>query len=155
LREAKSAADDGPAFVSVQNQYSLLEREPERDGVLEACGELGIGFLPFYPLANGLLTGKVRPGQPLPEESRLAKMAPERSVHWLGDEMQAKVATLLDYAESIDVPILSLAFSWLLSHNAVASVIAGSSNADQVRANASAVRTLSPDVIERLNELIS
>jgi aryl-alcohol dehydrogenase-like predicted oxidoreductase len=155
LREAKSAAGDGPAFISVQNQYSLLEREPERDGVLEACGELGIGFLPFYPLANGLLTGKVRPGQPLPEESRLAKMAPERSVHWLGDEMQAKVATLLEYAESIDVPILSLAFSWLLSHNAVASVIAGSSNADQVRANASAVRTLSPDVIERLNELIS
>jgi aryl-alcohol dehydrogenase-like predicted oxidoreductase len=155
LHEAKSAAGDGPAFVSVQNQYSLLEREPERDGVLAACGELGIGFLPFYPLANGLLTGKVRPGQPVPQESRLAKMAPERSVHWLGDEMQTKVAALLDYAESIDVPILSLAFSWLLSHDAVASVIAGSSNAEQVRANANAVRTLSPDVIARLNELTS
>jgi aryl-alcohol dehydrogenase-like predicted oxidoreductase len=155
LHEAKAAAGDGPAFVSVQNQYSLLEREPERDGVLDACGELGIGFLPFYPLANGLLTGKVRPGQPLPEESRLAKMAPERSVHWLGEEMQAKVTSLLDYAESIDVPILSLAFSWLLSHDAVSSVIAGSSNADQVRANANAVRTLSPDVLARLDELTS
>ncbi|MGB8197892.1 MAG: aldo/keto reductase [Acidimicrobiales bacterium] len=155
LHEAKLAAGDGPAFVSVQNQYSLLEREPERDGVFEACSELGIGFLPFYPLANGLLTGKVRPGQPVPEESRLAKMAPERSVHWLGEDMQAKVATLLEYAESIDVPILSLAFSWLLSHDAVASVIAGSSTADQVRANAKAVRTLSPDVIARLNELTS
>src|ERR1700677_1940946 len=155
LNDAKSAAGDGPAFVSVQNQYSLLEREPERDGVLEACGDLGIGFLPFYPLANGLLTGKVRPGQPLPQESRLAKMAPERSVHWLGEDMQAKVAALLEYAESIDVPILSLAFSWLLSHDVVASVIAGSSNADQVRANANAVRTLSPDVIARLNELTS
>jgi aryl-alcohol dehydrogenase-like predicted oxidoreductase len=155
LNEAKSAAGDGPAFVSVQNQYSLLEREPERDGVLEACTALGIGFLPFYPLANGLLTGKVRPGQPLPEESRLAKMTPERSVHWLGDDLQAKVAALLDFATSIDVPILSLAFSWLLSHDAVSSVIAGASNADQVRANAIAVRTLNPDVIARLNELTS
>ena len=155
LKDAKVAAGDGPAFVSVQNQYSLLEREPERDGVLAACGELGIGFLPFYPLANGLLTGKVRPGQPVPQESRLAKMTPERSVHWLGDDMQAKVAALLEYAESIDVPILSLAFSWLLSHDAVASVIAGSSNADQVRANANAVRTLSPDVVARLDELTS
>ena len=155
LNDAKSAAGDGPAFVSVQNQYSLLEREPERDGVLEACSALGMGFLPFYPLANGLLTGKVRPGQPIPEGSRLAKMTAERSVHWLGDELQSKVAALLEYAESIDVPILSLAFSWLLSHEAVASVIAGASNADQVRANASAVRSLSPDVIARLDELTS
>jgi aryl-alcohol dehydrogenase-like predicted oxidoreductase len=155
LNDAKSAAGDGPAFVSVQNQYSLLEREPERDGVLEACSALGMGFLPFYPLANGLLTGKVRPGQPIPEGSRLAKMTAERSVHWLGDELQSKVAALLEYAESIDVPILSLAFSWLLSHEAVASVIAGASNADQVRANASAVRSLSPEVIARLNELTS
>ncbi len=155
LNEAKGAAGDGPAFVSVQNQYSLLEREPERDGVLEACANLGLGFLPFYPLANGLLTGKVRPGQPLPEGSRLAKMAPERSVHWLGDELQSKVAALLDYAESIDVPILSLAFSWLLSHDVVSSVIAGASNADQVRANANAVRTLDAGVIARLDELTS
>jgi aryl-alcohol dehydrogenase-like predicted oxidoreductase len=155
LNEAKSAAGDGPAFVSVQNQYSLLEREPERDGVLEACSALGLGFLPFYPLANGLLTGKIRPGQPIPEESRLAKMTPERSVHWLGDELQGKVAALLEYAESIDVPILSLAFSWLLSHGAVSSVIAGASNAEQIQANAKAVRTLSPDVVARLNELTS
>jgi aryl-alcohol dehydrogenase-like predicted oxidoreductase len=155
LEEAKTAAGDGPAFVSVQNQYSLLERAPERDGVLEACSALGIGFLPFYPLANGLLTGKVHPGQPIPEGSRLAKMAPERSAHWLGEELQSKVAALLEYAEAIDVPILSLAFSWLLSHAAVSSVIAGASNADQVRANANAVRTLKPAVIERLNELTS
>jgi len=155
LQEAKSAAGDGPAFVSVQNQYSLLEREPERDGVLDACDSLGVGFLPFYPLANGLLTGKVRPGQPLPENSRLAKMAPERSVHWLGDELQSKVAALLDYADEIEVPILSLAFSWLLSHAAVSSVIAGASNADQIRANAVAPRALSNEVVARLNELTS
>ncbi|HEY5092015.1 MAG TPA: aldo/keto reductase [Acidimicrobiales bacterium] len=153
LQEAKSAAGDGPAFVSVQNQYSLLEREPERDGVLDVCDALGVSFLPFYPLANGLLTGKVRPGEPLPENSRLAKMAPERSVHWLGDELQSKVAALLDYGDEIEVPLLSLAFSWLLSHAAVSSVIAGASNADQIRANATAPRALSNDVVARLNEL--
>ena len=155
LREAKSAAGDGPAFVSVQNQYSLLERGPERDGVLEACDALGVGFLPFYPLANGLLTGKVRPGEPLPEASRLAMMSPERSVHWLGDELQGKVGALLEYADEIEVPILSLAFSWLLSHHAVSSVIAGASNADQIRANAGSPRALSDDVVAALNVLTS
>jgi len=155
LNEAKVAAGSGPSFVSVQNQFSLLDRSPERDGVLETCSELGIGFLPFYPLANGLLTGKVRPGEPLPENSRLAKMAPERSVYWLGDELQAKVAALLDFADEIEVPILSLAFSWLLSHGAISSVIAGASNADQIRANAGAPRELSADVVARLNELTS
>ena len=59
--------------------------------MLDACGDLGIGFLPFYPLANGLLTGKVRPGEPLPEGTRLAKMPPERSAHWLSDEFQVRV----------------------------------------------------------------
>ncbi len=153
LRDAKSAAGDGPSFVSVQNQFSLLERSPERDGVLDACAQLGLGLLPFYPLANGLLTGKVRPGAPLPPDSRLATMAPERSVHWLSDELQAKVGALLDYADEIEVPILSLAFSWLLSHAQVPSVIAGASNADQVRANAAAPRVLGDDVVRRLDEL--
>jgi len=153
LRAAKVAAGDGASFVSVQNQYSLLAREPERDGVLAACDELGMGFLPFYPLANGLLTGKVRPGEPLPEGSRLAAMPAERSVHWLSDEFQDRVAALLAYAQEIEIPILSLAFSWLASHRQVSSVIAGASSAQQVHANAQSVRTLDETVIARLNEL--
>jgi aryl-alcohol dehydrogenase-like predicted oxidoreductase len=153
LKEAKAAAGDATSFVSIQNQYSLLAREPERDGVLAACDELGLGFLPFYPLANGLLTGKIRPGEPLPEGTRLSSMPAERSVHWLSEEFQNRVSALLRYAEEIEIPILSLAFSWLLSHHQVSSVIAGASSADQVRANAAAVRQLSPEHIERLNEL--
>ncbi len=153
LRAAKGAAGDGPAFVSVQNQFSLLDRSPERDGVFDACSELGIGFLPFYPLANGLLTGKVRPGEPIPEGTRLSKMPPERSAHWLSDEFQVRVRVLLEYAAAIDVPILSIAFSWLLSHPAVSSVIAGASSAEQIRANVAAVTTLTPGQIEELNRL--
>ena len=153
LHEAKTAAGEGPAFVSVQNQYSLLAREPERDGVLETCEELHIGFLPFYPLANGLLTGKFRPGQPLAAGSRLAAMPAERSVHWLSEGFQQKVGALLDYADEIHVPILSIAFSWLLSHHQVASVIAGASSPEQVRANVGAVTQLTPAQMERLDEL--
>ena len=153
LDEARVAAGDAARFVSVQNQYSLLAREPERDGVLDACSRLAIGLLPFYPLANGLLTGKVVPGQPIPEGSRLAAMGPERSVHWLSNELQGRVGALVQYADEIEVPLLTLAFSWLLSHDQVPSVIAGASNADQVRANASSVQRLSAQVIAMLNVL--
>ncbi|HEV2427346.1 MAG TPA: aldo/keto reductase [Acidimicrobiales bacterium] len=155
LREASAAAGDGPAFVSVQNQYSLLARDPERDGVLDECAASGLAFLPFYPLANGLLTGKVRPGEPVPEGTRLAKMPAERATHWLGDRLRAKVGELLDFAESVNTPLLILAVSWLLDHPEVASVIAGASTADQVRANAGAARLLAPGVRDRLDALTS
>jgi aryl-alcohol dehydrogenase-like predicted oxidoreductase len=153
LGEAKSAAGTRSAFVSVQNQYSLLAREPERDGVLNACKELHLGFLPFYPLANGLLTGKFRPGEPPPEGTRLASMPSDRSAHWLSDELQKRVSALLAYAEEIDVPILTLAYSWLLSHPELSSVIAGASTPEQIRANAAAVVTLDESVIAKLDEI--
>ena len=153
LREAKRAAGDGPTFVSVQNQYSLLARQPEHDGVLHACDELGIGFLPYYPLANGLLTGKVRPGAPLPEGSRLAAMPADRSAHWLSAELQGRVGALLNFAQEIEIPILTLAFSWLLAHRPVSSVIAGATSPEQIAANAHAVQTLSDEIIAELNVL--
>jgi aryl-alcohol dehydrogenase-like predicted oxidoreductase len=153
LREARQAAVNGVHFVSIQNQYSLLAREPEHDGVLDVCDELELGFLPYYPLANGLLTGKVRPGQPMPEGTRLAAMSSERSAHWLSESFQARVQALLDYAEKTGQPILTLAFSWLLAHHQVSSVIAGASNAEQVLANARAATTLDDEVVHQLNQL--
>jgi aryl-alcohol dehydrogenase-like predicted oxidoreductase len=153
LREAKAVAGNGPSFVSVQNQFSLLDRSPERDGVLAACEELGMSLLPFYPLANGLLTGKVRPGEPIPAGTRLANMSSERSAHWLSDQFQGRVGALLAYAENERTPILTLAFSWLLSHPRVASVIAGASSADQIRANAASVRELRPEELAELDRL--
>ena len=153
LREAALAAGSGPRFVSIQSQYSLLARQPETDGVLEACNELGIGFLPFYPLANGLLTGKVRPGEPIPEGTRLSLMPEDRKVHWLDDRLRSRVDALIAYSDETGVPTLDFAFSWLLSHPAVASVIAGASNAEQIRANARAVSELTPTQLQRLDEL--
>jgi aryl-alcohol dehydrogenase-like predicted oxidoreductase len=138
LREANTAAarrQDSARFVSVQNEYSLLEREPEH-GVLGECERLGIAFLPFFPLKSGLLTGKYRKGQPIPEDTRVAKY--ERYRKLLTEENLDAVEALIDYAASRGHGILELAFSWLLAHRPVASVIAGASSAAQVRANAEA-----------------
>ena len=152
LREAV-AAGGAPRLVSIQSQYSLLARYPERDGVLDACEELGVSFLPFYPLANGLLTGKVRTGEPIPEGTRLSLMPDDRKAHWLSDTLRSRVDALIAYGHEEGMTTLSFAFSWLLSHSSVASIIAGASNAQQVRANARALVELSPTQLQRLDEL--
>ncbi len=152
LALAKEAARGGQAFVSVQNQYSLLSREPE-DGVLDSCDELGLGLLPYYPLANGMLTDKFVPGMPPPAGSRLDKMPENRRGHWLGDEMVQRAGAVHAYAKEINTPVLTLAFSWLLSHPQVSSVIAGASNAEQIAANVQAVTTLSSETVAKLNAL--
>jgi aryl-alcohol dehydrogenase-like predicted oxidoreductase len=134
---AQQLREAGGRFASVQNNYSLLHREPERDGVLEACASEGIAFLPYFPLASGLLTGKYRRGEQAPEGTRLAQ---PRFASRLNDEKLAVVEQLTAFAESRGHSILELAMSWLLSRSQVASVIAGATKAEQVRANVAATR---------------
>ncbi len=133
LREAKAAAGQGASFVSVQNEYSLLHREPERE-VLAECEREGLAFLPFFPLAGGMLTGKYRSGQPLPEGTRLSKGSPR----FLNDKNLAITEELANFAAFRGHSLLELAFSWLLSHPPVASVIAGATSPEQVQANVKA-----------------
>jgi aryl-alcohol dehydrogenase-like predicted oxidoreductase len=122
-----------PRFKSVQNHYSLLHREPETNGVLEACVRGGVGFIPYFPLANGLLSGKYRKGAPLPEGSRgLDGFGPKVFT----EENLAKVESLAAYAASQGHTLLELAMSWLASRPAVVSVIAGAKTPEQVHANA-------------------
>jgi aryl-alcohol dehydrogenase-like predicted oxidoreductase len=138
LRDAESASAARPGsarFVSVQNEYSLLHREPEEE-VLAESERQGLAFLPFFPLKSGLLTGKYRKGQPIPEGTRVARF--ERYRQLLTEENLDKVEALIDFAESRGHTLLELAFSWLLAHGVVASVIAGATSAQQVRDNASA-----------------
>ena len=153
LREFKIAAGSKKSFVSVQNQYSLLARDPEHDGVLAVCDEVGVGFLPYYPLANGWLTGKVDPSAPMPENIRLGSMSDDRKAHWHSEAIRSKVSSLLNYSGEINTPLLTLAFSWLLSHPEVSSVIAGASSRAQIQANAAAAIALSADVVTELNRL--
>ena len=149
LREA----NEGPSaskFSSVQNQYSLLWREPE-EGLLEELDAEGVSLLPYYPLANGLLTGKYRRGEPLPEGTRLALMAEDRAAHWLSDATLSTVEKVRTISDETNTPMLTLAFSWLLSRPEVACVIAGASSAEQVAANVAAAITLEPSLIARLD----
>jgi len=135
LREAGQAARPGGArFVSLQNQYSMLHREPEAD-VIPECVRAGIAFLPYFPLANGLLTGKYRRGQALPEGSRARDgFGPKVFT----DENLALVEALSQFAEARGHGMLELAVSWLVAQPAVASVIAGAKTPEQVKANAPA-----------------
>jgi aryl-alcohol dehydrogenase-like predicted oxidoreductase len=135
LRAAEAAAPEGTArFVSVQNQYSLVHREPETD-VIRECARTHIAFLPYFPLANGLLTGKYRPGQPLPEGSRARDgFGPKVFT----DANLLLVQSLTEYAAARGHTMLELAVSWLAAQPAVASVIAGAKSPEQVKTNASA-----------------
>jgi aryl-alcohol dehydrogenase-like predicted oxidoreductase len=118
--------------VSAQNQYSLLRREAE-DALLPSCTRLGIGVLPYFPLASGLLTGKYRRGQPAPEGTRLSGRADT-----LTDDKFDRVEALERYASERGLTLLQVAIGGLLGQPAIASVIAGATKPEQVRANVEA-----------------
>ncbi len=119
-------------FISAQNHWSLLERKAETD-VVPAAVEYGLGVLPFFPLANGLLTGKVRRGQAPPEGSRLAARA-----GYITDAKLDKVEELAEWAQQRDRSLLEVAIAGLAALPGCSSVIAGATSAEQVRANAAA-----------------
>jgi aryl-alcohol dehydrogenase-like predicted oxidoreductase len=135
LDEAERAVAPGAArFVSVQNEYSLLHREPERS-VLPACQRLGLAFLPFFPLASGLLSGKYDPVKGAPENSRLSLSWTSRFI----SERNVRMAEALKaFAAKRGHSLLELAISWLVSQPQLASVIAGATSPQQARANAAA-----------------
>jgi aryl-alcohol dehydrogenase-like predicted oxidoreductase len=138
LREADAAAAEGaPRFVSVQNQYSLLQREPELE-VLAECERLGTAFVPYSPLANGLLSGKYRRGEPPPPGTRLAGMPADRRETLLAGPTMDVVEELEGFARQHGHSLLDLAIAWLAAKVVVASVIAGATRAEQVYANVSA-----------------
>lgn len=134
LREAHRVAEEtaAPRMVSCQNHYSLLHREPE-DEVLSACAELGVGFLPFFPLESGVLTGKYR--ETMPAGARLTVRDQEFVDRFLDGHRREVVEALAAWAEERDHTLLDLAFSWLAGQPVIASVIAGATRPEQVVAN--------------------
>jgi aryl-alcohol dehydrogenase-like predicted oxidoreductase len=132
LREAEAAAKQGARFVSVQNHYSMIHREPEAE-VLPECVRAGIAFIPYFPLANGLLSGKYHRGQPFPAGTRASDgFGPKIFT----DENLAKAEAWEAFAKSRGHTLLELAISWLASRPAVASIIAGAKTAAQAKTNA-------------------
>ncbi len=121
-------------FVSAQNQYSLLHRDVEGE-VIPACERFGLGFLPFFPLDSGLLTGKYRRGQAAPEGSRMAQ---DRYRPWLISAPWDTIESIEAYAAKRGVTMLDIAIGGLAARRGVASVIAGATTPEQVKANAAA-----------------
>jgi aryl-alcohol dehydrogenase-like predicted oxidoreductase len=134
--------------VSAQNQYSLLRREVEHD-LLPTCERLGIGVLPYFPLASGLLTGKYKRDAPRPEGTRLTNRD-----EIFTDETWDRLEALERYAGERGVTLLEVAIGGLAAEPAVVSVIAGATKPEQVQANARAGEwEPTPDDVAALNEL--
>ncbi len=131
VEQLDEAVEAGPV-AALQNRYSLLERAAEED-VLPRCRELGVSFIPYFPLSSGLLTGKYRRGQAPPPGSRL-----ESRRDALSDEAFDRVERLEEFASGRGRTLLELAIAGLASQPAVVSVIAGATSPEQVRENAAA-----------------
>ena len=152
LREAETASAGRARFVSVQNQYSLLHREPEKE-VLPECARLRQGFLPFFPLLNGLLTGKYGLHSTFPENSR-GKDGFGPKV--FTEENLAKAQALAEFAVANGHTLLELAFSWLLMRPEISSVIAGAKDGEQVQANAAAANwKLDPAAMAAVDRILA
>ena len=148
LEEAGRVAGElgGARFTVLQNQYSLLERRDNAD-VLPLCRELDVSYIPYFPLASGLLTGKYRRGEPAPEGSRLSG----RSIE---DERFGRIEALERFARERGHSLHELAVSALASTPGIGSIIAGATRPEQVRANAAAASWhLGPAELEALAEL--
>jgi aryl-alcohol dehydrogenase-like predicted oxidoreductase len=154
VADADWTAAGATRFVSAQNLFSLLEREVEHE-VLPSCEHFGLGFLPFFPLASGLLSGKYKRGEKPAEGTRLAAWG-SRGAAALSDKNFDKVEKLTAWAEERDHTVLELAFAWLLGHEVVSSVIAGATSPEQVKTNAAAGDwRLSPEEVKEVGELIA
>ena len=128
----------GVPFVSAQNHYSLLARGAERE-VLPAAERYGVGFLPYFPLHNGLLTGKFT-RDAAPADTRIMRQRPQlyRDAPW--DALEAYQA----FCDERGITMLQATFGWLLARPALSSVIAGATSPEQVRANAEAATAWTP-----------
>ncbi|MQA82103.1 MAG: aldo/keto reductase [Streptosporangiales bacterium] len=123
----------GPRMISTQENYNLLERDVELE-LAPACERFGVGLIPYFPLGNGLLTGKYERGRPAPEGTKLA----QRPAVLAGADFD-RIDTLRTFAEERGVSLLTVAIAGLAAQPAVATVIAGATKPEQVTANAAAV----------------
>src|SRR5579864_8864388 len=145
-----AAAEGRTPFISSQNHWSLLERAAEAE-VVPAARHFGLGVLPYFPLANGLLTGKIRRGQPIPAGSRLASRPA-----YVTDEKLARVEALIAWAEQQGATILEVAIGALAAQPGCSSGIAGAMTAEQVKANAAASEWIpSEDQLAEIDQIVS
>jgi aryl-alcohol dehydrogenase-like predicted oxidoreductase len=151
---AWTARDRGTTpFVSAQNHYSLLERNVERE-VLPACEHFGLGMLPYFPLASGMLTGKYKRAEPPPAGTRLANVG-ALAKRALSDRNFDAVEALSGFAAERGKTLLEVAFGWLLAKPVISSVIAGATSPTQLEANVSAAEgwRFTPEDVAKADEI--
>ena len=140
------------AFVSCQDEYSLVFRKPEPE-LMPAMRKIGLGLLPFFPLASGLLTGKYRRNVALPAGTRLANTQ-RLADRYLTEHNWSIAEKLDDFATGRGHTMLELAFSWLLAQRPVASVIAGATKPEQLEQNVKAGNwALTPEDLAEIDRI--
>ena len=139
-------------FASAQDEYSLLVRDAEKE-LIPALDHFGMGLLPYFPLANGLLTGKYQRNAPMPEGARMTREA-QRAGEVLTEANWAKTEKLAAFCEARGKTLLELAFSWLAAQPVVSSVIAGATKPEQVAANVKAADwALTPEELAEIDAI--
>ena len=139
----------------IQPQYNMVDRYIE-DEIVQICAENGIGIVPFSPLAQGLLTGKYRKGQPLPAGSRATHQADKQINNLLTDENLDKVDALSNVADGLGVSLSVLALAWILRLPQISSVITGASKPEQLEANVAASGLGIPqDALDEIEKILN
>lgn len=139
-------------FASCQDEYSLLVRGAEKE-LIPAAEHFGMGLLPYFPLANGLLTGKYKRNAPLPEGARMTRES-QRAAEVLTEANWEKTGKLAAFCEKHGKTLVELAFSWLAAQPVVSSVIAGATKPEQVEANVKAAEwALSADELAEIDAI--
>lgn len=139
----------------IQPQYNMVDRYIE-DEIIQICTENGIGIVPFSPLAQGLLTGKYRKGQPLPAGSRATHQADKQINRLLTDKNLETVEKLSDVADQLGVPLAVLALAWILRLPQISSVITGASKPEQLESNLAASGFKIPaDALDEIEKILN
>ena len=141
-------------MTSLQPQYNMMDRYIEHE-IMGICEEYGIGITPFSPLAQGLLTGKYKKGQPYPEGSRATHQADKQVNNLLTDENLDKVAAMEKIADALGITMSVLALAWILRKDTVSSVITGASKPSQLESNLAAAGCKIPeDVRKEIDQIL-
>ena len=155
ISEAETAAQSSGStkFVTAQNHYNLITRGIEEDVIPEAS-KIGLGVIPYFPLASGFLTGKYQPGEAVPEDSRMTAWG--MADNTLTEENFAILGKLEAFAKSHNHSVLDLAMGWLLSHPEVPTVISGATKPEHVLSNIEpSAWQLSKDEMDEVNAITS
>ena len=141
-------------MTTLQPQYNMIDRYIEHE-IIETCEEYGIGITPFSPLAQGLLTGKYKKGQPYPENSRATHQADKQVNNLLTDENLDKVEKLTKIAEELGTTMPVLALAWILRKDIISSVITGASKPSQLESNiAASDLTIPADALKEIEDIL-